>query len=306
MSRDERGFALMVVLLVLAVVGVVGAEFAYSMRLEASAVRAYKHGVIARQLAEAAVAQATREIVADAPYVTLDERDVLTFYTAERLELPRLPREKVEFGGGDYSYRISDEEGRINLNTSPPDRIDRLLGELGLEKEVRDTITDSLQDWRDPNEEYRLNGAESDYYLKLPVPYRAKNGNLDSVREILQIRGVTPEIYAGGPDRPGLADFATVKAPGLININTAPPLVLRALGLAQAQVGEIVQSRRITPYASVPATFGGRGLTAQTRTFRVEAEGRVDGRVAARVVAIVQRRDGTPPAVAVLEWSTLR
>ena len=306
MSRDERGFALIVVLLVLAVVGVVGAEFAYSMRLEAGAVRAYKDGIIAHHLAEAAVAQATREIVADAPYVTVDERGVLTFYTRERLELPRLPREKVEFGGGQYSYRISDEEGRINLNTSAPDRVDRLLRELRLDKGVRDTIVDSLQDWRDPNEEYRLNGAESDYYLKLPVPYRAKNANLDSVRELLQIRGVTPEIYAGAPGGPGLADLVTAKTPGQININTAPPLVLRALGLAEAQVGEIVQARHVTPYPSVPATFGGRGLAAQTRTFRIEAEGIVDGRVAARLAAVVQRRDGAPPSVVILEWSGLR
>ena len=37
---SERGFALLMVLLVLALVAIVGAEFSYSMRLEASAVRA--------------------------------------------------------------------------------------------------------------------------------------------------------------------------------------------------------------------------------------------------------------------------
>lgn len=308
MSRDEGGFALIVVLLVVAVVGVVGAEFAYSMRLEAAAVRAYKDGIIGSHLAEAAVAQATREIVADVPYVTADEGGLLTFYTRERLELPRLPREKVEFGGGQYSYRISDEEARINLNTSAPDRIDRLLRELGLDKSVRDVIGDSLQDWRDPNEEHRLNGAESDdYYLKLPVPYRAKNADLDVVRELLQIRGVTPEIYNGAPDHPGLAEAVTVvKTARQININTATPLVLAALGLSAAEISEIQQARRLQPYPTVPGQFGGRGLAAQTRTFRIEANGIVDGRVAARVIAIVQRRDGSPPSVAVLQWSALR
>ena len=307
MSRDERGFALIVVLLVVAVVGVVGAEFAYSMRLEAAAVRAYKDGIIGTHLAEAAVAQATREIVADAPYVTADEGGLLTFYTRERLELPRLPREKVEFGGGHYSYRLSDEEARINLNTSAPDRIDRLLRELGLDKSVRDTIGDSLQDWRDPNDLHRLNGAESeDYYLKLPVPHRAKNANLDSARELLQIRGVTPEIYNGAPDRPGLAEAVTVKTAGQININTATPLVLKALGLSDAEISQIDQTRRAAPYPSVPGQFGGRGLAPQTRTFRIEADGIVDGRVAARVTAIVQRRDGSPPSLAVLQWSALR
>jgi len=40
--KDERGFALIIALLVLALVAVVSAEFAYSMRLEAAAVRGYK------------------------------------------------------------------------------------------------------------------------------------------------------------------------------------------------------------------------------------------------------------------------
>ena len=50
-KHDERGFALLVVLLVLALIAVVGAEFSYSMRLEASAVRAYKNGIIGNHLA---------------------------------------------------------------------------------------------------------------------------------------------------------------------------------------------------------------------------------------------------------------
>ena len=306
--RDERGFALILVLLVMAVVGVVGAEFAYSMRLEAAAVLAYKQRIVATHLAEAAVAQAVRELVADAAYVSVDDSGLLTFYTGDRppLPLPRLPREKVEFPGGQFSYRITDEDARVNVNTLAPDRIDRLLQGLALDKEVRDTIGDSLQDWRDANEEHRLNGAESDYYLALPVPYRSRNGNLESVAELLQIRGVTPEIYFGAPGRPGLADLVTVKSQGQINVNTAAPEVLRALGLAEAQVDEVVQARAIAPYTSVPGTLGGVGLSVATSTFRVEAEGLVDGRVAARVTAVIQKRQGTTPSIAILAWSWLR
>src|SRR3989441_334164 len=213
--RAERGFALIVVLLVMAIVGVVGAEFAYSMRLEATAVRAYKDRILASHLSEAAFAQAVREIVAESSYVTFDEHGLLTFYRQDRLPLPQLPREKVDFEGGQYSYRITDEEARINLNASPPDRVDRLPQFcLGLDKSVRDVIGDSLQDWRDPNEEHRLNGAESDdFYLKLPLPYRAHNANLESTTELLQIHGVleTPAIFWGTPERPGLVDVVTVK-----------------------------------------------------------------------------------------------
>ncbi len=306
MTRDERGVALIVVLLVMAIVGVVGAEFAYSMRLEAAAVRAYKDGIIGGHLAGAAIAQATREVVADAAYVSLDDWGRLTFYTTDRVALTHLARERVEFPGGRFSYRLTDEEARLNLNTSAPERIDGLLRGLGLDKDVRDTIGDSLQDWRDANEEHRLNGAESDYYLALPVPYRSRNANLESVAELLQIRGVTSEIYHGAPDKPALADLVTVKSQGQVNMNTAPPLVLRALGLSAAEVDEIREARTSAPYTAVPGKFGGRGLAVATSTFRVEAEGIVHGRVAARVTAVIQRRSGSPPSVIVLEWSEVR
>jgi general secretion pathway protein K len=306
--RDEQGFALLLVLLVLALVAVVSVEFAYSMRLEAAAVRAYKSGIIGNHLAETALEQAIREIVADAPFVVEEEDGLLTFYTADRRPLPRLRREKAELGGGQYSYRITDEEARLNVNSSPPDRIDRLLQALGLDKEVRDTIVDSIQDWRDPNEEHRLNGAESeDYYLKLPVPYRAHNANLESITELLQIKGVTPAIYNGTKDHPGLAALVTVRGSGTVNMNTAGADALRALGLSTAEITEIVQSRRNNgPYPN-PGRFGGRNLSWVTKTFRVEAEGIVDDRVAVRLTAIVQKRtDGDPPAAVVLEWSGLR
>lgn len=303
--REERGFALLAVLLVLALLGVVGAEFAYSMRLEASAVRAWRDGIAATHLAEAAIEQAVREIVADSQYVGLDEAGVFTFYTRERTARPRLVRDKVALGSGHFSYRISDEEARLNLNAASPDRLDRLLQQFGLDKRARDEIVDSLMDWRDANDEHRLHGAESDdYYLKLPVPYRARNANLDSVSELLQIRGVTAALFRGAEDAPGLVDFVTVKSRGQVNINTAPEQVLRAQGLSDAEISFILQSRQAEPFFAPPSQFGGRGFVVNTQTFRIEAEGLVEDRVQARVTAIVQRRadGGGGTGVAYLEW----
>jgi general secretion pathway protein K len=308
MKPDRNGFALIAVLLVLALLGIVGAEFAYSMRLEASAVRAYKETLIAAHLAEAGVEQAIREMVADVAYASLPDDGVLTFYNRERGALPRLPRDKVPLGSGAFSYRITDEESRINVNTSPPDRLDRLLDALGLKKEERDTIVDSIQDWRDANEEHRLNGAESDdTYLELPVPYRARNANIEALPELLQIKGITRELYNGVEGRPGLADAVTVKSPGQININTVTPIVLRALAFSDAEITEILQARRDFPYNAVPPRFSGRGLVTTSRTFRIEAEGIVEGQTRARLTAVVQKRtDQGAPTVAILEWSGIR
>lgn len=308
MTADRRGFALLAVLLVLAILGVLGAEFAYSMRLEASSVRSYKDTLTAAHLAEAAVEQAIREIAGDVAFVATDADGALTFYNRERLALKRLPRTNVPLGVGAFSYRVTDEEGRLNLNAATPDRVDRLLIALGVDKIERDIINDSLQDWRDPNEEHRINGAESeDTYLKLPLPYRSKNANLDSITELLQVRGVTPAIYYGTGDKPGLSAYVTAKSPGQININTAPCVVLRALAFGEAECTAVEQGRREGPYPTVPGQFGGRGLSTTTRTFRIEAEGLVNGEVRARLTAIVQRRsDAANDSVVVVEWSGVR
>ena len=172
-------------------------------------------------------------------------------------------------------------------------------------------IGDSLQDWRDANEEHRLNGAESDdFYLKLPLPYRAHNANLESITELLQIHGVleTPAIFWGTEERPGLADVVTVKSPGnQINMNTATTCAMQALGLSDAEIGEIMQSRSLAPYWTLPGKFGAKGLSVTTQTFRVEAQGIVSGRVDARLIAIVRRpSNATPPTIQILEWSAPR
>src|SRR5439155_344031 len=127
-------------------------------------------------------------------------------------------------------------------------------------KSDRDVIGDSLQDWRDANEAHRLNGAESeDFYLNLPLPYRAHNANLESVTELLQIHGVLekPAIFYGTEERPGLRDVVTVKTPGQVNINTATPCAMQALGLSDAEISEIMQSRSLAPYTT-PGRWGGR------------------------------------------------
>jgi len=302
--KGERGFALLAVTLVLALLSVIVGEFAFSMRLEATMVRSYREGVVGGHLAEAAVQQAIREILTDSQVVGLAD-DALTFFRLPARALPHLPRSGVPLGRGTFSYRITDEEARINLNTAPPDRVDRLLLVLGMDKQTRDIINDSLQDWKDADELRRANGAESEDYLRLPVPYRARNANLEDVAELLQIRGVTPELYYGRDGAPGLAELVTVRGSGLVNINTAAPTVLRALGLSDAEVAEIIQARAVTPYSSVPARFTGRGLSISTRTFRVEAEGLVNGERTARVVAIVQKAtdpSGQPRGV-IVSWN---
>ena len=292
----ERGFVLISVLLAMTLLAIVATEFVFSMRLEASMVRSYRNSVLAAHLAEGGVQQAIREVLSQAQISALDEDGQLVFYralpgqTTPPERLPLLPRTRLPLGAGEFSYRITDEAARLDINASTPARLDRLLAALDVEQRQRDIITDSLQDWRDRDEVHRLNGAESeDVYLRLPVPYRSRNGNLQDASELRQIRGVSRELYVGTSDRPGLGNLVTAVAVGRVNLNTASAPVLKALGFADAEVTDVLQTRVRTPYLTVPGRFAARGLVVGSATFRIEAEGRIPGSPPSRVLAIVQR-----------------
>jgi hypothetical protein len=190
--------------------------------------------------------------------------------------------------------------------------LERLLEVLGIGRQDRDIITDSLQDWKDADDLHRTNGAESeDHYLRLPVPYRARNGLLQDAGELLQIRGITRELYSGNADRSGLETLVTVFGRNALNINSAPAPVLHALGLSEAEIADITQTRSRIPYTIVPGRFAGRGLGVSSATFRIEAEGWIAGALQARVEAVVQRRAPqltagaghlTALGIAVLSW----
>jgi general secretion pathway protein K len=116
-------------------------------------------------------------------------------------------------------------------------------------------VVDSILDWRDPDDFYRVNGAENDYYHSLKEPYDCKNANLDSIEELLLIRGVTPDLFHGkkGPaeseegstDRAGLKDIFSIYSLGeQIDINSTTPLVMNLmLGIPTEVTQQIVKAR---------------------------------------------------------------
>jgi general secretion pathway protein K len=155
-----------------------------------------------------------------------------------------------ELGDGIFNVKVTDEESRIPINNASDAQLKRLMEVLNVDPSDGDVIVDSILDWIDTDDLSKLNGAESDYYLSLSPPYRAKNAPLDRVEELLLIRGVTPELFRGtpatdkDPAQPGFADLFTTTTSGAVNVNTASSTVLQTMfGLDDAQV-QVVLARR--------------------------------------------------------------
>ncbi len=305
-GTGERGLALVIVLLVLSLLLAIVGEFATAMRLEGTTTLNFRANVAAAHLAEAGYQRALVELAVNPIAVHLDQQTGLLVLRRSAVEVVKPPsREDIPLGPGRFSYRITDEGARINVANL--DRFEGLLRELGVEKENRDLILDSVQDWRDPNEEHRLNGAESDYYLALPVPYKSKNAPLDSVEELRQVRGVTPRIFYGTPENPGLVEYLTVSSTRL-NANTVSDVVLRALNFQPAQIDRLKVGRPYLPGNPIPTDLPRVGLGFQSSVFRIEATGEIigQGRRTLRAIVSTQAGAGSAPRVTLLAWQWMQ
>jgi len=134
-----------------------------------------------------------------------------------------------------------------------------LMGLPGMTEEIADAILD----WIDEDEEAREFGAESDYYSQLPNPYRAINEPLQSVEQLLLVRGVTPQLLFGlDQNRNGSLEASELNGgvlatvPGaMMNANTANAEGESAPSLGWAQYLTLYSREKNQDLQGTPRVF---------------------------------------------------
>jgi len=177
------------------------------------------------------------------------------------------PVEFLPIDNGNLRGRVEDLQGRFNLNNlATPDvvqlkvhlaQFQLLLDAIGGDDAVKATgLGSAIRDWVDADSErIDLNGAEDNEYQSLDPPYRAGNRPMQSVSELLQLRGMTPALYAAL--KPYVAALPTIGTK--ININTAPPQVLAALSktVDRAAMAKFVEARLKAPAKTAQEVLNG-------------------------------------------------
>jgi general secretion pathway protein K len=232
MYNESGGVALVLVVWVIVVLTAIVGEFSFTMRTEINIARNFKEEEEAYQLAIAGIEKARLELLSikRTEVMYLDEEGMLLFGDEEEE-----PIRKGEMGRGSFEYKITDEDGKLNINTATEGQLKALFHDAGVDITDVDIIVDSIFDWRDDNDLHRLNGAEEDYYTSLENPYSSKDGPFSTVEEMLLVKGITNEILYGSKDKEededdkyynGVAQFLTTHGSNLINVNTASEPVL--------------------------------------------------------------------------------
>lgn len=106
-------------------------------------------------------------------------------------------------------FGLADESARLNINGLSLEQEDREVARQRLTQLPRmtDHIADSILDWMDSDDEPSEYGAESSWYASQRPAYRPRQGRIQSLHELLLVRGVTPELLFGeDTNRNGILD----------------------------------------------------------------------------------------------------
>jgi general secretion pathway protein K len=260
---SQDGIALLMVLWALTILTAIVFSFTLMARTEAYSTASFRAVVANRFLAEAGIERGILEILYRNANKGQAAQTTVVPEGGEVVQIDGTPYTgKIE--KGQYTFRITDESGKIPLNALTDSTgvvLKNLLMNMGYQQEDAETVVDSILDWRDQDELRRLHGAESEYYTSLPNPYKAKNGPFDAVEELLLVKGVTPIMLYGDGKKKGIINYLTVSSnSNTINVNAAPKEVLMAVpGLDPAKVDLLMLQRKATPAAPTTGTQGTQG-----------------------------------------------
>jgi hypothetical protein len=143
------------------------------------------------------------------------------------------------------------------------------------------------------------------YYSARTPSFVPPHASFQEIEELLQVKGVTPDIFygtyvpgapqsPGGPAslvrRPGLADCLSVYgARGGVDINTASPAVLAAVGVPAGAIELILQRRSAAPFTKQQLTDFMSSAGIAGAPLRVEGNSMLTIRATARL----RTTDGT-------------
>ncbi len=216
--RKQKGIALVLVLWVALLMTVIAGSFALSARTESVQSRILFNQVQAEFLAEAGLNRAVFE---------LRNPDPETRWIADGRPY------EFTLNEAKISVQITDESGKIDLNLANEELLVGLFASVGVEFDEALALSDKIQDWRDPDEEVRLAGAEDEDYFAAGYSHGAKDAPFDTVPEILQVMGMSYELYR--KIEPAITVYS---GRGNLNLAFAPKEALMALDGINAQIAE--------------------------------------------------------------------
>ena len=246
-SDNRNGSALLLVLWLTAALSAVGLAVANNVRGETQRTETSVDDARSYFVARGAIERAALHILWSRQYSTEDGRAMYFINGSPSMEL--------SFPAAEVHVDVIPETSKLSLNRSRPEDIQSLLMALGTPEDRATEITAAIADWRTPVDPLHPSPFDS-FYLSQSPSFIARHASFQENEELLLVKGMTAELYYGSSldgfsldkARAGLRDCLSVYgSPVAVDINTAQPQTLQAVGLSAADAAAIVKLRAEHP-----------------------------------------------------------
>ncbi len=181
------------------------------------------------------------------------------YYHLIKPRLPDLTEEEkfnttytYEVNGVTVKVREIPVSSKLSLKNTRPELLKRIFMNYVESEEDALAIISSIKDWQDSDNVENIHGAEDSYYTNLDYPYYTKNKPIENLKELLLIKGITPEMFYGSDNYPGLKNIFTLyETSSKIDINSCSPDMFKALGIDEDTVKVIVERREEEPFRNM-------------------------------------------------------
>jgi general secretion pathway protein K len=286
--RVQSGVALILVLWMLALLTIIGANLVFSSRTALLVAGNLYSRARAEAAADAGVYKAIQEMYRP-------QADPERWTGNGRAHL-------LTFEGATLSVTVLDESAKIDLNTAPTLLLKGLFRALGAAEPDADALADAVADWRDADDLRSLHGAEKADYAAAGRNYEPANAPFETIEELRQVLGMNEDLFRR------LEPLVTVytRQAG-INSAAAPREVLLALpGATPEQVDFFLEQRRSLLDQGLPAPVfpAAQGLSGGSTgsVFSIQAEAVLSDNARFFREAVIRLTGNIREPVAVLAW----
>ena len=196
LARSQSGIALVMVLWIMLLVTISTSAYTLMARMDQLEAHSVLWGTRARMGAEAGINLAILSLrdPDEATRWVPDGRSYDLWFQDMRLEL-----------------RITDERGKLDVNTASELTLQQLFTGHGMELDQAEYLAAAVHDWIDVDEIERANGAEAETYLSNGLGVGPGNRPFVMVEELLQVMGMSWESFQSL--EPGLTVYSEANEP---------------------------------------------------------------------------------------------
>lgn len=177
----QRGIALVLVLWILLLVTVSTGAYTMTARMDTLEAHTVLSGTQARLAAEAGINLAV-----------LSLRDP----NEETRLIPDGRTYMIDYEGIRVEVQVTDERGKLDVNAASEETFVNLLTAHGMDQGNAEYLAAAIEDWADPDEIERANGAELQSYEAQGLAVGPANRAFVMVEELLQVLGMSWDLYS--------------------------------------------------------------------------------------------------------------